>query len=267
MTKVDTGTDRLLAHVEDGIGWVVYNNPERHNAVSYDMSAAVPGVLATFADDPSVRVVVMRGAGDRAFISGADISEFGDRRTEADARAEYDAALYAAWTAWRAIDKPVIAMIHGYCLGGGLLTALKADIRIADDAAQFAIPAARLGLGFSFQNVAEVAALVGPATTAEMVFSAHRVSADDALRIGLVNRVVPPADLDQVVRTLATTISANAPLTIKAAKAALRELRREPPARDLDAVAALVEACYRSDDYREGQAAFAEKRPPQFRGL
>ena len=172
MTKVDTGTDRLLAHVEDGIGWVVYNNPDRLNAVSYDMSAAAPRVLAEFAGDPSVRVVVMRGAGTRAFVSGADISEFGARRTAADARAEYDAAQGAAWSAWRGIDKPVIAMIHGYCLGGGLLTALEADIRIADEAAEFAVPAARLGLGFSYEHVADLAGLVGPATTAEMVFSA-----------------------------------------------------------------------------------------------
>ena len=157
-------------------------------------------------------------------------------------------------------------MIHGYCLGGGLLTALKADIRIADDAAEFAVPAARLGLGFSYDHVAELAGLVGPATTAEMVFSARRVPAAEALRIGLVNRVVPSAELDHAVRALAATIGANAPLTIKAAKAALREVRRDPSARDLDAVAALVEACYRSDDYLEGQAAFAEKRPPRFRG-
>ena len=193
MTKVDTGTERLLAHVEDGIGWVVYNNPDRLNAVSYDMSAAVPPVLAAFAGDPAVRVVVMRGAGTRAFVSGADISEFGARRTAADTRAEYDAAQGAAWSAWRGLDKPVIAMIHGYCLGGGLLTALKADIRIADEAAEFAVPAARLGLGFSYEHVAEVAGLVGPAMTAEMVFSARRVPAGDALRIGLVNHVVPSA--------------------------------------------------------------------------
>jgi enoyl-CoA hydratase/carnithine racemase len=263
---VDTGTERMLAHAEDGVGWVVYNNPARHNAMTYEMQAAVPGILRQFADDPDVRVVVVRGAGDRAFVSGADIAEFAAKRTAIDARAAYDEVLSAAWAAWRGLDKPIIAMIRGFCIGGGLLTAMKADVRIAAAGSEFAVPAARLGLGLSLDSVAELVDIVGPAWAAEMSFSARRLSAAEAFHIGLVNRVVPDAELDHAVRALASTIAGNAPLTVRQLKVALREARRAPTERDVDAVERLVEACYRSNDYLEGQAAFAEKRSPRFRG-
>ena len=267
MTTVDTGTDKMLAHVEDGIGWMTYNNPARLNAMSYDMQIAVPRILEAFAQDPEVHVIVVRGAGDRAFVSGADISEFSEKRTTVAARADYDDALAHAWGSWRRVDTPIIAMIRGYCIGGGLLTAMKADIRIAAEGSQFGVPAAKLGLGYGFGGVEELMALVGPAWTAEILFSARRLEADEALRIGLVNRVVPVAELEPAVRELAATIAANAPLTVKACKVAIREAQREPSARDLDAVERMVEACFRSEDYLEGQAAFAEKRPPRFRGF
>ncbi len=266
-TTVDTGTEKMLAHVEGGIGWMTYNNPARLNAMSYDMQLAVPRILGAFDADPDVHVVVVRGAGEKAFVSGADISEFSEKRTTVAARADYDDALAAAWGSWRLVDKPIIAMIRGYCIGGGLLTAMKTDIRIAADDSQFGMPAAKLGLGYAFGGVEELMALVGPAWTAEILFSARRLGADEALRIGLVNRVVPVAELEAQVRELATTIAANAPLTVKACKAAIREARREPAQRDLAAIERMVEACFRSEDYLEGQAAFAEKRPPRFRGV
>jgi enoyl-CoA hydratase/carnithine racemase len=253
--------------VEDGIGWMTYNNPARLNAMSYDMQLAVPRILGAFAADPDVHVVVVRGAGDRAFVSGADISEFSQKRTTVAARADYDEALAAAWRSWRLVDTPIVAMIQGYCIGGGLLTALKTDIRIAAAGSEFGVPAARLGLGYGFGGVEELMALVGPAWTSEILFSARRLDADEALRIGLVNRVVPADVLEATVRELAATIAANAPLTVKACKAAIREAQRDPAVRDLDAVERMVEACFRSEDYREGQAAFAEKRPPRFRGV
>ncbi len=267
MTAIDTGTDKMLAHVEDGIGWMTYNNPARLNAMSYDMQIAVPRILGAFAEDPEVHVIVVRGAGDRAFVSGADISEFSEKRTTVAARADYDEALARAWGSWRLIDTPIIAMIRGYCIGGGLLTAMKTDIRIAAEGSQFGVPAAKLGLGYAYGGVEELMALVGPAWAAEILFSARRLEADEALRIGLVNRVVPVDDLEATVRELAATIAGNAPLTVKACKAAIREAQREPSARDLDAVERMVEACFRSEDYLEGQAAFAEKRAPRFRGL
>jgi enoyl-CoA hydratase/carnithine racemase len=266
MTTVDTGTDKMLAHVEGGIGWMTYNNPERLNAMSYDMQIAVPRILDAFASDPDVHVIVVQGAGDRAFVSGADISEFSEKRTTVAARADYDDALAAAWGSWRTVDKPIIAMIRGYCIGGGLLTAMKADIRIASDNSQFGVPAAKLGLGYAYGGVEELMSIVGPAWTSEILFSARRLSATEARDIGLVNRVVPVDDLEPTVRDLAAAIAANAPLTVQACKAAIREARKDPGQRDLDAVERMVEACFRSDDYLEGQAAFAEKRAPRFRG-
>jgi enoyl-CoA hydratase/carnithine racemase len=266
MTTVDTGTEKMLAHVEDGIGWMTYNNPARLNAMSYDMQLAVPRILGAFASDPDVHVVVVQGAGERAFVSGADISEFSEKRTSVDARADYDAALAAAWASWATVDKPIIAMIRGYCIGGGLLTAMNADIRIAAEGSEFGVPAAKLGLGYQYGGVEQLMSLVGPSWTAEILFSARRLSADEARHVGLVNRVVPVDELEPAVRELAATIAANAPLTVQACKAAIREARRDPAHRDLDAVDAMVEACFRSEDYLEGQAAFAEKRPPQFRG-
>ena len=264
--EIDTGTEKMLARVEDGIGWLTYNNPERHNAMSMEMQRAVPRALDAFADHADVRVVVVTGAGNRAFVSGADISEFGERRTSVDARAEYDAAGAAAWAAWRALDTPIIAMIRGYCIGGGLLTAMRADIRIAAEGSQFGVPAARLGLGYAFGGVEELVALVGPSWAAEILFSARRLSADEALHIGLVNRVVPADVLEAQVRALAHAIAANAPLTVRACKVAIREALRAPAERDRALVDELVEACFRSEDYLEGQAAFAEKREPRFRG-
>jgi enoyl-CoA hydratase/carnithine racemase len=264
--SIDTGTDRMLARIEDGIGWMTYNNPARLNAMSMDMNQAVPRILGAFQESPDVRVVVVTGAGGRAFVSGADISEFGDKRTSVEARAEYDRVAADAGRAWATVDKPIIAMIRGYCIGGGLLTALQADMRIASEGSQFGVPAARLGLGYGYAGVEKLMALVGPAWAAEILFSARRLSDQEALRIGLVNRVVPDDELESSVQELARTMAANAPLTIRACKAAIRELQRDAARRDLDAVNRLVEDCFRSEDYREGQQAFMEKRPPVFRG-
>lgn len=261
-----TGTERLLVEVAGPVAIVTFNNPRKHNALTADMRAALPGLLRSLNADGDVRVIVMTGAGDKAFASGADISEFGEQRTSAAARASYDAVSAAVFDAWASLDKPVIAMIRGFCMGGGLLTALQADIRIAADDSQFGIPAARLGLGYPVSGVTALTNLIGPASTAEILFSARRIPAAEALRIGLVNRVVPAASLRETVLTLAERIAANAPLTVAAAKAAIREVGRPPGRRDLARVEAMVEACYQSADYLEGQRAFAEKRPPAFTG-
>jgi enoyl-CoA hydratase/carnithine racemase len=266
MAHYDTGTDKLLLAVDDGIARVTFNNPEKRNALSVEIRTALPGLLRHLQDDGDVRVVVITGAGDQAFVSGADISEFGDRRTTPEARAEYDRSAAASADAWTALEKPIIAMIRGFCIGGGLLTALQADIRIAADDAQFGVPAARLGLGYGYGGVAALMAVVGPAFTAEILFSARRLSAPEALQCGLVNRVVPVADLEAEVMALAEAITNNAPLTVAACKAAIREAGRAPDRRDLARVARMVEACFLSDDYREGQQAFADKRRPHFTG-
>lgn len=262
----DTGTERLTVEVAGSVAVVTFNNPAKRNALSSDMRAALPGALAALQDDAAVRVVIVTGAGDRAFASGADISEFAEQRTSPAARAEFDRGMAAVSRAWAGLDKPVIAMIRGFCMGGGLLTALQADIRIAAGDSQFGIPAARLGLGYGFGGVTALMNVVGAAWTAEILYSGRRFSAAEALHMGLVNRVVTAADLRPEVLHLADTIAANAPLTIAAAKAAIREAGKSPDQRDTAKVAAMVEACFRSADYREGQRAFTEKRKPTFSG-
>ncbi len=261
---IELDTDTMLAEVRDGIGWMTFNNPARHNAMSAEMNRAIPTIIGTFANDPTVRVIVMKGAGGRAFVSGADISEFGERRTAVDARKEYDAIAAAAQRALAKVDKPLIAMIEGYCMGGGVITAMKADIRIASDNSQFAVPAAKLGLGYGYDGVAALVELVGKAVAAEVLFSARRYSAAEAAQIGLINRCVPVADLEKAVIDLATVIAGNAPMTIRSTKAAIAEVGKDPDRRNLARVAELTEACFRSEDYREGQAAFLAKRSPNF---
>jgi len=262
----ETGTDKLIVDVTGPVAVVTFNNPAKRNALSREIRAALPGLLAALQADPDVRVLVVTGAGDKAFAAGADISEFGEQRTTPAARAEYDRGQAALTTSWAGLDKPVIAMIRGFCMGGGLLTALQADMRIAAEDSQFGVPAARLGLGYGFGGVTTLMNLVGPAWTAEILYSARRFSAAEALQMGLVNRVVPAASLHDEVMTLAGTIARNAPLTIAASKAAIREASRSPERRDLAKVEALIEACFQSEDYVEGQRAFAEKRPPAFTG-
>jgi enoyl-CoA hydratase/carnithine racemase len=263
---VNITTDRLAARVEDGIGWITFNNPERHNALTLEMQRAIPPTLDAFAADPRVRVIVITGAGERAFVSGADISEFGEHRTSAQAREEFDSVSRAAWAAWERTPVPIVAMIRGYCIGGGLLTAIAADIRIAAQGSSFGVPAARLGLGYPVDALEPLVALVGPGWAAELLFSARRVSAEEAQRIGLINRVVAGEELAGAVAQLAHSIAHNAPLTVRAAKAALVALRRPPADRDLARLRELAEACFGSEDYREGQRAFLEKREPRFEG-
>jgi enoyl-CoA hydratase/carnithine racemase len=259
-------TERMLAHVEDGIGWIIFNQPEKHNAVSHDMWLAIPEIISSFSTDDDVRVVVMRGAGDRAFVSGADISEFEDQRGSAGAVDTYGAATTAATAALRSLDKPMLAMIRGYCLGGGLGIALTADLRISAEDAQFAIPAAKLGLGYGYSGVKELVNIVGPSFANEIFFTARRFNAQEAKDMGLVNRVAPVADLERTTKELAGVIAGNAPLTVKAAKAAIHEATKDPAQRDIAKVDALVAQCFASQDYIEGRRAFMEKRTPQFAG-
>jgi len=264
--KQDTGTDKLLLDIDDGIARITFNNPGKHNALSIEMREGLGIALERVRDNKDVRVVVLTGAGEKAFVSGADISEFKEQRTSAESRTVFDRAGEQVARAWADLNMPVIAMIRGYCIGGGLLIAMQADIRIASDDSQFGVPATRLGLGYGYGGVKQLVDTVGSAWTAEILFSGRRLSADEALHIGLVNRVVASDQLEAEGSGLADMIRANAPLTIAACKAAIREARRDPDRRNLEAVAAMVEACFRSDDYVEGQRAFLEKRPPRFEG-
>ena len=259
-------TEKILAEVDGGIGWLTFNRPERRNAMSMEMWLGAGDALEAFQDDPAVRVVVMKGAGGKAFVSGADITEFDQHRASAEQKQAYGATT-ARGNRWlRKLEKPLIAMIHGFCIGGGLAIALNADVRIATPGSVFGIPAAKLGLGYDYGGVAALARLVGPSVARDILFSARFLPADEALRVGLINRIVPEDALEAEVRAYAALISRNAPLTVRAAKAALQEWERDPADRDLARVEALVNACFDSEDYKEGRRAFAEKRPPEFRG-
>jgi enoyl-CoA hydratase/carnithine racemase len=260
------GPGQLHLTVDGAVATLTFDNPAKRNALSLDMVSQVPELLSRVADDPAVRVLVIRGAGTSAFMSGADISEFGGRRTSTEARQEYDGVSAAADRAFATLDKPVIALIHGFCLGRGLLMAMQADIRLAAEGARLGIPAARLGLGYSYSGIAGLASVIGQAHAAEMLFSARHYTAEEALRVGLVNRVLPAGRLDEACADLAATIAANAPLTIAACKAGLRALRLPPQRRDVARIDRMVDACFASHDSQEGQRAFAEKRRPTFTG-
>jgi enoyl-CoA hydratase/carnithine racemase len=259
-------TDQLIARKDGAIGWVIFNNPERHNAASYEMWQSLPVVLEAYVKDPEVRVIVFRGAGEKAFSAGADISQFKEKRSSAEAVTTYNAAADAANQALRECSKPTIAMIRGYCIGGGTAVAVGCDIRIAADDARFGVPAARLGLGYRFEGIKRLASIVGPSFTAEIFFTARQFTAQEALQMGLVNRVVPGAELDNFIQDYTRNIAINAPLTIAAVKRSLIELQRDSGERDLALCQRLVDACFASEDYREGQTAFMEKRKPQFKG-
>jgi enoyl-CoA hydratase len=260
-------TDASLSAEKEGpIGWMIFNNPGRRNAVTYEMWAAMPGILADFAADPNVRVAILRGGGDQTFISGADISQFEAKRSTPEDMAAYNRTLAQANDALIQLQKPTIAMVRGHCIGGGLGIALCCDLRIAADDARFGIPAARLGLGYAYEGVKRLVDLVGPSFAKEVFYTARQFDAGEALTMGLVNRVVPAAELETFTREYSARIAGNAPLTIKAVKLSADMAVAETGEKDLRVARDAVDACNHSEDYREGRRAFLEKRRPQFKG-
>ena len=267
MTKLSLATEKIQAHIDDaGIGWVIFNNPERHNAMSLEMWQGLGDALENFTTDANVRVAVLRGAGDKAFISGADISEFDSKRGSAEQKASYEKTMGRSNRALGSFKKPLIALIEGYCIGGGLATALHADIRIATPDSTFGIPAARLGLGYDYAGLAKLARVVGPANARDIMFSARFMEADEALHMGLINVIHPREEIEAATTDYARRIAANAPLTVSAAKAAINAWEAGERKDDLARVTALVNACFDSEDYKEGRRAFKEKRTPDFKG-
>jgi enoyl-CoA hydratase/carnithine racemase len=247
------------------IARMVFDHEKRRNAITVDMWSAIPGVVAELQGDPSVRVVIMRGAGSEAFVSGADISEFEKTRT-GNAGRDYDAMTARAFAALRSLEKPLLALVHGFCIGGGAALALTADLRYAADDARFGVPPARLGLGYHTAGIRALIRTVGFSETADLLFTARRVSAEEARRIGLVNEVFAKDLADEAVEQIAHTMADNAPLTIQSAKITLQELAKLEAERDSKRIKASIERCYQSEDFTEGVRAFLEKRKPKFQG-
>jgi len=257
---------KMLAAKEGGIGFVTFNQPEKRNAMSVEMWQGLAEILADFREDSGVRVVIMTGAGGKAFVSGADISQFEKRRANADAQEEYARLTNDGRARLADFPKPKIAAIQGFCLGGGLAIAMQADLRIASANSQFGIPAARLGIAYAFDGLRTLVQLVGPAHARMILYTANRIDAEEAARIGLINKVVPEESLADAVLELARTIAGNAPLSVAANKLCIDNILKDPADRDLDAVARAGRMCLDSEDYREGRTAFMEKRQPRFQG-
>jgi enoyl-CoA hydratase len=259
-------TERMIASSGGGIGWIVFNNPARRNAVSIDMWAALAEIVAHYATDPSVRVIIVRGAGGRAFVSGADISEFERVRATPQDTERYREISARATTALQDVGKPTLAMIEGYCVGGGVSVALSCDLRIAGASARFAVPAARLGLGYELAGLRKLLEVVGPAYTKEIFYTARQFDAQEALGMGLINRVVPDTELEAYATRYAQTIAENAPLTVASIKTIVAEALKDAADRDEERCRRVVDRCFGSEDYVEGRRAFMEKRKPLFKG-
>jgi enoyl-CoA hydratase len=259
-------TDKMLSRKEGGVGIVTFNNPERHNAVSLEMWEATTSMLNGVAADTDIRVVVLTGAGGKAFVSGADISKFGSERSTIEAVRAYNTKTDATYASIAEFPKPTIAMIQGYCIGGGLGLATCCDLRIASDNSRFAVPAAKLGLGYGYTGLKRLVDIVGPSFAKEIFYTARQFDAEDARVMGLVNRVVPAAELETYVKSITDMISANAPLTIKAVKFTVGEIMKDESKKNIARSAEMVEQCFASRDYTEGRTAFMEKRKPVFTG-
>jgi enoyl-CoA hydratase len=257
---------KMLSAVDDGVGLIIFNQPAKRNAMSVDMWTGLGEILEEFREDSAVRVVILTGAGHKAFVSGADISQFEKQRANADAQVDYDRLTSAGRAKLAAFSKPVIARIRGFCLGGGLGIAMQADLRIAAVDSEFGIPAAKLGIAYGFDMVRKLVDLVGPAHARMILYTGQRFDAAEAQRIGLINRMVEDIELSDVVIDIARTIADNAPLSIAASKVSVANAVKDRADRDMEQMLRMTAACFDSADYREGRTAFMEKRSPKFQG-
>ncbi len=259
-------TEKMLSRRDGAIGHMIFNQPEKRNAVSLEMWEAAEKILRDFEADPDIRVLVLSGAGGKSFVAGADISEFEKSRGSAEAQAHYNARTRAVYRLVENFPKPTIAMIHGFRIGGGLNLACACDLRLCSETASFGMPAARLALGYPFEAIKRLADIVGIANARHLMFSARRIDAEHALKIGLAQQVAPLDRLEATVEEYAKDIAANAPLTIRAMKFISNQVLADPAERDLEGCDEMVAACFASDDFKEGRRAFMEKRKPVFRG-
>src|SRR3954470_12506537 len=265
-TETSFAAGKILQSVTDGVGVITFNNPDKRNAMSLDMWEGLGHALVELRDDPDVRVVIMIGAGDKAFVSGADISQFETTRHSADASKKYPIPSAAQRALLANYPKPTIACIRGFCLGGGMQVAMLADIRFAAENSQFGIPAAKLGIAYGYDGLRNLVSLVGPSWARLIMYTGMRIDSGEALRIGLVDRGLADGELWNVTMETARTISDNAPLAIQAAKITIAQVLKDPDKRDMEAIKAIGTACMDSEDFKEGRTAFMEKRKPKFRG-
>jgi enoyl-CoA hydratase/carnithine racemase len=265
MTDLST-TERVKTRLDGQVLHIRFNNPAKHNALSVDMWEAVPPLLERAAKDDNVRMVVFSGEGEKAFVSGADISQFEDMRAAQEAVKRYEAMAEAALEGIYEFEKPTLACIRGYCIGGGVNVAISCDIRIATTNSVYSVPASRLGLGYRFSAMRNLTNLVGPGFAKDIFFTGRRLDAAEALRIGLVNRIAEPDKLDGLLAEYTTAITTGAPLTIKAGKHIIREVLKPDSDIDMEVCRGLIRDCFESEDYAEGRKAFMEKRKPVFRG-
>lgn len=257
-------SDTLLIERADGIARVIVNRPEVRNALDTALCAELVDAFSGLAEDPDVRVVVLRGAGERAFISGADINEFRERLSSPESALAYDEEAEALMSAIAAVPKPVVAMIHGFAIGSGLLVAMACDVRIASDAVRVGIPVARIGLVPPVPDVARLVRLVGPGRAKYLLMTGRLIGAREAQSYGLLNRVAPAEELETVTDEVAGLLARNAPLSLKAVKQIVDRIGAAGS--DVSEGSPWYEEVYRADDFREGVDAFQEKRRPAFRG-
>lgn len=260
-------TEKMLSRVKDGVGYITFNNPEKHNAVSIEMWDALEQILDGFRSSKDIRVIVLNGAGGKAFVSGADISKFDKERSSKEAVLSYNKRTQKVYENLETFPKPTIAMIDGYCIGGGLNLAVCCDIRICSEKSKFAMPAAKLSLGYPFSSIKRLFDVMGPGMAKHFMFTAEKISASEALACGLVQKLVSEESIDSYVKDYALNIANNAPLTIKAMKQIGIEISKNSDERDLLLCEKLASACFDSEDYKEGRKAFMEKRKPNFQGL
>lgn len=260
-------TNKMLSRIENCVGYITFNNPEKHNAVSIEMWDTLETMLDSFRSDDRVRVIVLNGAGGKSFVSGADISKFDKERSSKEAVLSYNKRTQKVYENLEAFPKPTIAMINGYCIGGGLNLAVCCDIRICSEKSKFAMPAAKLSLGYPFSSIKRLFDIMGPGMAKHFMFTADKISAEEALSCGLVQKLVTENDIETFVKDYALNISKNAPLTIKAMKQIGVEILKNPDERNLLICEQLASACFDSEDYKEGRKAFMEKRQANFKGI
>lgn len=262
----ESPTERVQTWLDASTLHIRFNNPARHNALSVDMWEAVPPLLTQAESDDRVRLVVFSGAGEKSFVSGADISQFEDMRAAQEAVTRYEAMAENALMSIYRFSKPTLACIRGFCIGGGVNVAISCDLRIASSDSVFSIPAARLGLGYRYSAMKNLVDLVGPGAAKDLFFTARKVDASEAHSMGLITRVCEPAQLPALLAEYTTAMAVNAPLTVRAGKAIMAEVLKPSPELDMALCQTLIRGCFDSADYAEGRKAFMEKRKPVFTG-